>query len=276
MRTPLIIFITIVALIVGALGVVDFLNTKDKPTVTTEVVSPEEDQYVAVWVTTNFYDRGDEVTSQGVAKKQFPLNEALKLGIREDAEISFSPSVLLNRSLKTGEVVLPEYQVAPNQPGYVDLLVSPGMTLYPLQVSNRNLIKDYIRPGSYIDILTVSSPNENLAGNLDKPKRFKGVEATMFLKNVKVLNIGGGDDDSENNYVTAQSPVEEDGVTTVVIEVDPNELTRLALAQRTMHIEVYRSQAYTQSEHAEVRNIIDNYTGIEELRGNERERREAL
>ena len=148
------------------------------------------------------------------------------------------------------------------------------MTLYPLEVSDQNLINDYIRPGSYIDILTVSSPNDNLAKNIDKPKRFKGLKASMFLKHVKVLNIGG--DDEDDSSVTARSPINEDGLTTVVVEVKPDDLAKLALAQRTMHIEIYRSQTYNKPEYAEVRNVIDNYTGIEELRGNVIERREAL
>ena len=96
----------------------------------------------------------------------------------------------------------------------------------------------------------------------------------MFLKHVKVLNIGN--DDTSDRSITARSPSKEDGLTTVVIEVSPDELPRLALAQRTMHIEIYRSQTYMQPEFAEVRNIIDNYTGIVELRGNENNPREAL
>ncbi|MFA0071408.1 RcpC/CpaB family pilus assembly protein, partial [Vibrio breoganii] len=83
---------------------------------------------------------------------------------------------------------------------------------------------DYIRPGTSIDILTVSSPNDNLAGNIDKPKRFRGVKASMFLKNVKVLNIGN--DATGDSSITARAPSKEDGLTTVVIEVSPDELPK--------------------------------------------------
>jgi pilus assembly protein CpaB len=85
----------------------------------------------------------------------------------------------------------------------------------------------------------------------------------MFLKQVKVLNI----DNDDGNSVTARAPTKELGFTTVVIEVNPDDLPRLALAQRTMHIEIYRSQTYRQSTYVEVRNIMDNYVGIEEFRG---------
>ncbi|MEZ9893730.1 Flp pilus assembly protein CpaB [Vibrio lentus] len=274
MRSRLVLLVAIAALIVGALGVVDLLKSESQPTTTAEVVEETNEEHVAVWMTTEPYEKGRAIDAQGVVKQQLPLSEALTLGVREDAQISFSPSILLNRSLNAGEVVLPEYQVTPGQSGYIDLLVTEGMTLYPLEVSDKNLINDYIRPGTSIDILTVSSPNDNLAGIIDKPKRFRGVKASMFLKNVKVLNIGN--DATGDSSITARAPSKEDGLTTVVIEVSPDELPKLALAQRTMHIEIYRSQTYTQPEFAEVRNIIDNYTGISELRGNESNPREAL
>ncbi|AYO11535.1 pilus assembly protein CpaB [Vibrio campbellii] len=274
MRSRLVLLVAIVALIVGALGVIDLFKSDPQPIATAAVVENTNEEYVAVWMTTEAYEKGHAISAQGVVKQQLPLNEALALGVREDAQISFSPSILLNRSLDLGDVVLPEYQVSPGQPGYIDLLVTEGMTLYPLEVSDQNLINDYIRPGSFIDILTVSSPNDNLAQNIDKPKRFKGVKASMFLKHVKVLNIG--DDAKGDSSVTARSPSKENGLTTVVIEVKPDDLAKLALAQRTMHIEIYRSQNYNKPEYAEVRNVIDNYTGIEELRGNVIDRREAL
>ncbi|CAH6807106.1 Flp pilus assembly protein RcpC/CpaB [Vibrio chagasii] len=274
MRSRLVLLVAIAALIIGALGVIDLFKSEPKPTTTDEVVAEKSEKHVGVWISTESFEKGHAINAQGVVKQQLPLSEALTLGVREDAQISFSPSILLNRNLKAGDVVLPEYQVSPGKPGYIDLLVTEGMTLYLLKVSDKNLINDYIRPGSFIDVLTVSSPNANLAGNIDKPKRFRGVKASMFLKHVKVLNIGN--DDTGDSSITARSPSKEDGLTTVVIEVSPDELPKLALAQRTMHIEIYRSQHYLQPEFAEVRNIIDNYTGIVELRGNENNPREAL
>ncbi|WP_434567143.1 Flp pilus assembly protein CpaB [Vibrio chagasii] len=274
MRSRLVLLVAIAALIVGALGVIDLFKTEPEPPITDEVLAEQSEEHVGVWIATEAFEKGSVVNSQGVVKQQLPLSEALTLGVREDSQISFSPSTLLNRSLNAGDVILPEYQVSPGKPGYIDLLVTEGMTLYPLKVSDKNLINDYIRPGSFIDVLTVSSPNANLAGNVDKPTRFRGVKASMFLKHVKVLNIGN--DDTSDRSITARSPSKEDGLTTVVIEVSPDELPRLALAQRTMHIEIYRSQTYMQPEFAEVRNIIDNYTGIVELRGNENNPREAL
>lgn len=274
MRSRLVLIVAIAALIIGVLGVVESFKNEPQSTMTAEVIQEKNEEHIAVWMTTKPYQKGSAIDAQSVSKQQIPLSQALMLGVREDTQISFAPSILLNRSLSADEVVLPEYQVAPDQPGYIDLLISEGMTLYPLEVSDKNLINDYIRPGTFIDIVTVSSPNENLAGSIGRPKHFRGVKASVFMKSVKVLNIG--DDGTSDRLASARSPSKEDGLTKVVIEVNPDALPKLALAQRTMHIEIYRSQTYTQPEFAEVRNIIGNYTGIAELRGNENKPREAL
>ncbi|MEZ9317174.1 pilus assembly protein CpaB, partial [Vibrio lentus] len=108
MRSRLVLLVAIAALIVGALGVVDLLKSEPQPTTTAEVVEEKNEEHVAVWMTTEPYEKGRAIDAQGVVKQQLPLSEALTLGVREDAQISFSPSILLNRSLSAGEVVLPE------------------------------------------------------------------------------------------------------------------------------------------------------------------------
>jgi pilus assembly protein CpaB len=251
------------ALIAGALGVRDIIVNNAPRDVTNEVSDKAVEKHITVWRASSDIAKGLPIQTDQVIKVQLPISQALELGVKRDTHVDFSPSTLTNRLLPQGIIVLPEYQVKLGEPGYIDLLVTEGMTPYPLQVSDKNLINDYIRPGTYVDILTVSSPTNNLAVNTDKPRSFKGVNANMFLKHVKVLNV----DSNGETSVTARAPTKEPGFTTVVIEVTPDDLPRLALAQRTMHIEIYRSQTYRQSTYVEVRNIMDNYVGIEEFRG---------
>ncbi len=86
----------------------------------------------------------------------------------------------------------------------------------------------------------------------------------MLLRNVKVLSVGKADDDDR---VKATAEPSAEGYTTVIIEIPPEEVARLALAQRTMHLEVYRALPHDQAVYADVTNVMDNYFGIEELRG---------
>ncbi|USD61758.1 Flp pilus assembly protein CpaB [Vibrio sp. SCSIO 43140] len=266
MRSRLVLVVAVLALVIGVFGLRDLLRQKSEQQndVTETAPSQRVEEHVSVWRVKSAISKGMSIRTDQVDKLQLPLSKALAKGIKKDIQIDFSPSTLSNRNLSVGDLVLPEYQVRVGQSGYIDLLVTEGMTPYPLQVSDKNLINDYIRPGTYIDILTVSSPNNNLAANSDKPRNFKGVNANLFLQQVKVLNV----DSNENGSVTAKAPTKEQGFTTVVIEVKPDDLPRLALAQRTMHIEVYRSQTYRQPTYVEVRNIMTNYMGVEEFRGN--------
>ncbi|MCL9774879.1 RcpC/CpaB family pilus assembly protein [Vibrio methylphosphonaticus] len=274
MRSRIVLLIASIALIIGVVGLVDLMKKAPVQVKTNEpVINVAEERHVTVWKAINPIVKGKPISIELVKKTQLPLSEALKFGIKNDTKVDFDPSTLTNTDIHQGAIIMPEYQTSRTQPGYIDLLITNGMTLYPLQVSDKNLINDYIRPGGYVDVLTVSSPNINLAANADKPKRFKGVKASMFLKHVKVLSVDDGDD---SDVISARASVKEKGMTTIVIEVHPDDLARLALAQRTMHIEIYRSQTYQKPTYAEVRSIMDNYVGVEEFRGNTANPREAM
>ncbi|MGR5501285.1 Flp pilus assembly protein CpaB [Vibrio sp. DNB22_10_4] len=269
MRSRIIVFVALLAILVGGYGVYDSLtNTKDgSPVISQQPEAQpksESPEYITVWRLEQATERGMPISSNLVKREQMELTQALDEGVRSDVELDFSPSTLFNSDLAAGQLVMPQHLTKENDPGYIDLLVSDGMTLYPLVVSNKNLISDFIRPGEYIDILTVSSPSSNLSGAIEKPIRFRGVTASLFLKNVKVLNMGSVDEKEKIRPVAGKN---DEGFTTIIIEIPPTEVARLALAQRTMHLEVYRSREYVEPVYADVSNVIDNYFGIQEMRG---------
>ncbi|MFA0085638.1 RcpC/CpaB family pilus assembly protein [Vibrio sp. 10N.261.51.F12] len=270
MRSRIVLLVALTALVIGVFGLVDLLK-KPQEEKTEKVMAVVDEKHVTVWKAVGFIPKGTSIKTNQVIKTQLSFSSALQFGLKEDTTIDFDPSTLTNTSINQGAIVMPEYQTSRSEPGYIDLLITEGMTLYPLKVSNHNLINDYIRPGAFIDVLTVSSPNINLAENADRPKRFKGVKSSIFLKDIKVLNVGDGSSD-----ISIRTPNKQKDMTTIIIEVHPDDLAKLALAQRTMHIEIYRSQIYTKPAHAEVRNIMDNYIGVEEFRGNSRNSGEAM
>ncbi|MGF1727921.1 Flp pilus assembly protein CpaB [Photobacterium nomapromontoriensis] len=270
MNGKVIFLIAFLAVISGVYGLIGTLRSSPERA---ENDAPERQvHYVTLWRANTELAKGTPLTPARVTREQVEMGSALKLGFNEDVELDFTPTVLLNTSIKQGEWIWSEFQTRPEQPGYIDLLISEGMTLYPLQVTTRNLIANFIHPGDHIDILAVSSPKVNLAVNSDALPHFSGVEASIFLHNVKVMSIGTErsrllDDEEANRAVSAQQVSDNEGKTTVVVEIAPSDIARLSLAQRTMHIEVYRSYRYQQPLHADVRDVIKNYTGIEELRG---------
>ncbi|MDF5149551.1 hypothetical protein P3648_25800, partial [Vibrio parahaemolyticus] len=57
----------------------------------------------------------------------------------------------------------------------------------------------------------------------------------------------------------------------IVVEVEPSDIAKLSIAQKTMYLEVYRTHQYQEPVFAEVRDVIGNYSGVAELRGSSRQ-----
>lgn len=149
------------------------------------------------------------------------------------------------------------------------------MILYPLPISTINLINNYIRPGDMIDIISVSSPLTNLADTGARITQFQGVKARTIKRGVRVLAFEQNPVDSKEqskqsgNSLSPRVSASGNSKTTVVIEIEPNFVSRLSLAQRTMHLEIYRSQSTGEIPPANMSDVIENYQGIRELRGAE-------
>ncbi|WP_434528049.1 Flp pilus assembly protein CpaB [Vibrio sp. K4] len=274
MRSRLALFVAFLAVLVGGVGIFHNITSTQNQNAIAEVNHPaksaiDDVQYIQVWRAAVDLERGTPIDINNVEREQLQLNIALEEGISSDIKLDFSPSTLLNKNIKQGQLVLPEYQVNESDPRYIDLLITEGMEPYSLLVSTRNLVQGYIRPGTYVDLLAVSSPQENLADEDNDAIDFSGVNAQLILQNVKVLSIGGATQDED----TVQSNVssEDEHQIVIVVEVVPQAIARLSIAQKTMHLEVYRSHKYKEPIFAEVRDVIGNYSGVTELRGSTRQ-----
>jgi len=266
MNSKIIFIVAFLAIVSGIYGVVDilFLTTEkvEVPIVSSEPQAAEE-RYVTVWRAKEPLVKGESITSAMIKREQVLLSEALTLGIKQDVELDFKPSTLMNTAVNAGDFVFVEQQTRKDQPGYLDLLIIDGMTLYPLTISSKNLIAGYIQPGDRIDIMAISSPKINLSNTTNELEVFQGVTANLLLAKVRVMSVNNNDSDIINPQMSSDGNSE----LTIVIEVKPDDLGRLALAQRTMYLEIVRSQTYLQPTYTDVSDIVPNYTGVIELRG---------
>lgn len=274
MRSRLALFVAFLAVLVGGVGIFHNITSTQNQNAIAEVNHPaksaiDDVQYIQVWRAAVDLERGTPIDINNVEREQLQLNIALEEGISSDIKLDFSPSTLLNKNIKQGQLVLPEYQVNESDPRYIDLLITEGMEPYSLLVSTRNLVQGYIRPGTYVDLLAVSSPQENLADEDNDAIDFSGVNAQLILQNVKVLSIGRATQDED--AVQSNVSSEDEHQVVIVVEVVPQAIARLSIAQKTMHLEVYRSHKYKEPIFAEVRDVIGNYSGVTELRGSTRQ-----
>ncbi|UWZ99135.1 Flp pilus assembly protein CpaB [Vibrio splendidus] len=261
MRSRLAIIIALIAIGLGVYGLI--LKPSDNKKEETVVLQKEE-VYVQIWRAKIDLERGKPLLSEHVEREQALLNLALESGVRSDVELDFSPSTLLNRKITSGSLVMPEFQVAKGNPGYIDLLIADGKEPFPLQVSRENLVSGYIRPGVFVDILAISSPLDNLSEE-EVDIEYTGVYAKHLLRNAKVLGVEQNEE--SDSLIRADTQASQEDAIIVILEIDPNDIARLSIAEKTMHLEVYRSYEYDEPVQADVRNVIENYSGVAELRG---------
>ncbi|WP_169308247.1 Flp pilus assembly protein CpaB [Ferrimonas aestuarii] len=263
MSSKMTFVIAFVAVMFGLLGILDLLQNQEPPP-PVQVVAKPEVKMLTLWQASTAITAGHKINTRQLTPVNLPETEARLLGVSDNVKLDIDDTTLVARDMSPGEWVFNSDLRRPGDDGYLDLLTTKGMTLYPLTVSAKNLIDDYIQPGDHIDVLAVSSPNKNLSKTDDSITDFEGVAAEVLLNHVKVMAL----DKSLTGAVNPRVASPDELSATVVIEVQPQVLSRLALAQRTMHIEIYRSSPFSTIPGAEVSDVIKNYNGVVELRGN--------
>ncbi|USD38810.1 Flp pilus assembly protein CpaB [Ferrimonas sp. SCSIO 43195] len=253
--------IAFLAVVFGLYGILDRIGGNDAPATPPEPVI----KMITLWQATVPLVAGQHLNQGDLKRLSLPEADARQLGVDGDVTLTLTPSTLVSTARHANDWVFPEHLSQPDNPGYLDLLTSDGMTLYPLSISAKNLIDNYIRPGDYIDILAVGSPHTNLSNATVELTNFNGVHAGLLLQRVKVLALDNQSDAPINPRVDSAGALE----AIVVIEVAPESLAKLSLAQRTMFIEIYRSQQQHPIPDADVSDVIVNYTGVKELRGSQ-------
>ncbi|GEA60667.1 Flp pilus assembly protein CpaB [Vibrio comitans] len=239
-------------------------------------VSESVERQLVLWKANRHIERGQQVTKGDFNRIEVNESDAHKIAVFSDVQLLIESDTLANKTIAKDEWVFANFLTNPDDGGYLDLLASEGMILYPLPISTSNLINNYIRSGDFVDIVSVSSPEVNLADQDARISQFRGVTAGTIIRNVKVLAFEQNtvEDDGKSVSKTTISPrmsSKNDSKTIVVLEIEPEFVSKLSLAQRTMHLEMYRSHANSIIPMANMTDVIENYQGIRELRGTESE-----
>ncbi|MEZ9550997.1 Flp pilus assembly protein CpaB [Vibrio breoganii] len=278
MNSRLIFILSFIFVAFGLFAVMQNVNARAeanaKKQVQAQVEEKKEVKFV-LWRSKQELSRGEVVTNNKLERVVLPELEANALGVNSDVNVGLVQDSRANHNIPAGEYVFPEMFTSPDKAGYLDLLASEGTILYPLPISTINLINNYIRPGDMVDIISVSSPLTNLADTGARITQFQGVKARTIKRGVKVLAFEQKPVDPKEQQaqsgstISARVSAQGNSKTTVVIEVEPEFVSKLSLAQRTMHLEIYRSQVTGEIPSANMSDVIENYQGIRELRGAE-------
>lgn len=264
-NSKLIVALIFCAAMLMVLGVADFMRPEPVAITTPDV--PEPEKHYAVWQMSRPSLRGEYTKDLSLRRVVLSEKDAHQHGINRDILPKMTMTTILRHTKEQDSFLFEDDLAQVGDDDYIEFLITEGKAVYPLTISSANLIEGFIRAGDYVDVLAVSSPNINLADD-NQVSRFDGVKTKLLLEKIRVLSVGQ-DRWSKKNDVKLAARQDQTSMNrvTLIVEVEPQHVPKLTLAQRTMYLEVYKSQEVTSAPSIYVSDIIDNFTGVVEIRG---------
>lgn len=264
MSSKLVIFIALLAIGLGVYGLKLGTTPKPAPQIVQHVV--EEEEKVKVYFASSYLDKGQLIERKDVSIEYLTKTEANKKGIDKDVVLALGSILLARKPISQGEIIYPEFTISPDDDEYVDFVIQPGFVPFPLEVDPATVIGGIVHVNSMIDILALSSRNQNLAADVEVSSRsYTGVSLTPILMGVKVVKI---------NTVVEQATranAKSTERTTLILELSPKQVATMTVAKKIAQLEVHKSIGGTdkQSLSADAGDVLEDYKAIKEFRANE-------
>jgi pilus assembly protein CpaB len=264
MSSKFVIFIALFAIGLGVYGLK--LGSAPKPEPQQQIVQHVEEEKVKVYVASSSLDKGQLIERKDVSIEYLSKTQANKKGIDKDAVLALGSVLLARKPISQGEIIYPEFTIAPDDEEYVDFVIQPGFIPFPLEVNPSTVIGGIVHSNSVIDILALSSRNQNLATNEEISSRgYTGVSLTPILMGVKVVKV---DKAIEKATKANAKDIER---TTLILELSPKQVATMTVAKKIAQLEVHKSISGIdkQSLSADAGDVLDDYKSIKEFRANE-------
>lgn len=230
-----------------------FFSQPEQPV--TEMEDEPKVTYITLWKANNDIQRGEPVDSKMFDRVQLSLEQAQQYNVSDNIKLPINVGALANQKISAGQWVFAEHISNRNDAGYIDLLSTVGMLLYPIVISTDNLVQHNIHPGDYVDIVSLSTPDTNLADPNSRITNIRKLAIKTIQRNIKVMSLGNDKTDA----ILPLSKTQDDRLTTIIVEVHPSQIPSLALVQRTTHLEIYPHQAH-QLPATDINDVISSLT----------------
>ncbi|USD67755.1 Flp pilus assembly protein CpaB [Vibrio sp. SCSIO 43136] len=264
MRQRITHLFAILALAVGVYGIFnEVFATKPEADNITQV-EPQETK-LRIWVANQSIRKGDNFDPEQL-DAQMRLESEVGYAL---LDLPYSKGAVFRHGIRAGEVLTADDLITPEDPDYVETIIKPGMVPYPLAMASRHIVAAGVKAGDYIDILSLTSLQQNMAqrDSLESP-RAANVDVKPLLNRVRVLAVQGKTyDDQELSHYSVD---ETSTLVTLVLEIPHDFISRMTLARRLSALEIYKSRNQTQLPQAQTKDILPGYQGIVELRGSRR------
>jgi pilus assembly protein CpaB len=264
MNSRLVIVVSILAITLGLYG----LLQTPQPNQQTDVVKTSvTEEKVKVYIANEDLAKGQQIDRSKVSIEWLTKTQANKKGIDKDVVLAFDSILLARKNIAAGGIIYPEFTIDPQDEQYVDFVTKPGHIPFPLEVESDAVVGGVIHASSLIDLLALSSREQNMATEtMVSSRTYTGVSLTPLLLGIKVIKV---DVVTEQAIKNSSKPPKIK--TTLILELTPKQVATVTVAKKIAQLEVHKSIGNfdKQEMSADAGDVLDDYKSIKEFRAND-------
>lgn len=264
MKTKLIIAVATLAIVFGLYGLAGKLQVPaPAPVAVGNSVEPETT--VKVWFVDRDVQSGEMFKRSDLQVKMLVESAANRLGISEDVDLKFVKGAVYNRAIAAKQAIFPEDLVAPQDIGFIDLVIRKNRIPFAIKVDNSAIVGGLINYGSYVDILALASAGDDLSGNVGEGDRgqLKSISVSPVLMGIKVLQV-------QHHTLEVAGLTSEAEEINLILELTHKQVAKLTIAKRIAELQVHKSIGHYQASDlsADAGDVLADYKAIKEFRAN--------
>ncbi|WP_211091937.1 Flp pilus assembly protein CpaB [Vibrio agarilyticus] len=217
---------------------------------------------VTVYALAERISRGTVVSKTHFELRQIDQPKALQLGIDPSMPLNLTPGSVAIQDIAAGTLVSPSLFITPSDPGYIEAIVAKNKVPYAIEVSTSNMVGGIITHGAFVDVVALSSEQQNLA-NDETVTGYKTVSIAPVLMAVKVLQVSAELPNESSREVLNPA------YTTLILELSQRQVAKLAIAKNISQLEVHKSLGRQEASDLQANSgdVLPDYRAIVEFRG---------
>lgn len=262
MKKKVILVVASFAVLFGLFGLAGTLSSSPKSNVQPET---KKEVYVSVWRLNKDVYLGDKVERNDIELVRLPEREANALGVAKDMSFDFATGAIYAQNLNAGDLAFKERIIAPDQEGYVDLVIGDNRVPYAIKVQPQSIVGGVITHGTMIDVLALSLPTEfSLETAETQATRKRNMFVTPVLTGVKVLQVN-------KSVIDATRSTPATSEINLILELTRKQVATITVAKRISELEVHKSIGeYQKSDlHADAGDVLSNFKSVVEYRSSD-------
>ncbi|GAA4902453.1 Flp pilus assembly protein CpaB [Ferrimonas pelagia] len=258
MRSKLLILVSLILVGMSAYGLSGLLQPQ-QTALNNEVerVPTEPTVTYRVWYAKRPLQQGEIAKRDHLAIKSINQADAFEAGFDGDVALEIWPDMVAQHDIAQGRYVIQSDFVAPHEDGYVELTLRDGYVPFPIEVSASAIIGGIIRHGSVVDIVAMSSTQNNLARDREVGNSDKSLELRPVLIEVPVLQV-----------IEQEGSNKKPPKVSLILELTRRQVATMSIARQLASIEVHKSVGQKGAEEmlANSGDVLPNFRAITELR----------